>query len=124
MNREQTLAGNPDPQVEIRPGENPPDSAPPPGDILAEALRLTLGDRQTHYGPPHEDFARTAGMWTSLFSDLLKPGSEFKPSHIAQALILVKMSRQVHHPNRDNWTDVAGYARCGHLCDLADPDDL
>jgi hypothetical protein len=121
MNREQTLA---DPQVEIRSGENPPDSAPPPEDILAEALRLTLGDRQTHYGPPHEDFARTAGMWTSLFSDLLKPGSEFKPSHIAQAMILLKMSRQVHHPTRDNWTDVAGYARCGHLCDLADPDDL
>ena len=88
-------------------------------DILEEALRITGGDRMNSYGPPDQDFRRTGDMWTGLFRDMLKEGVAFEPFHVAQAMILLKMSRQLHQRKRDNWTDTAGYARCGALCDEA-----
>lgn len=86
-------------------------------DILEEALRITGGDRQNQYGPPDQDFRRVAGMMNALFADKLKEGAAFEPFNIAQLMILMKMSRQLHQRKRDNWTDTAGYARCGQLCD-------
>jgi hypothetical protein len=80
-------------------------------DILEEAMRLTSGDRQAQYGPPTQDFSRTAAMWTALF------GHQFEPKDVALAMILLKASRQVHQKKRDNWVDIAGYARCGSICD-------
>ena len=85
--------------------------------ILDEAKSAVTGDRQASYGPPDQDFARTAGMWTALFSDLLRDGVRFEPFHVAQAMILLKMSRQRHQRKRDNWVDAAGYAHCGAVCD-------
>lgn len=86
-------------------------------DILSIAYRITRGDRQSSYGPPDQDFRRTAEMWTALFKDNLKDGKVFEPFHVAQFMILVKMSRQLHQRKADNWIDVAGYARCGWICD-------
>lgn len=86
-------------------------------DILEVALEITKGDRQAQYGPPDQDFRRTAGIWTSLFSDLLKDNATFEPMHVALAMIGLKLSRQIHQRKRDNWIDVAGYARCGSICD-------
>jgi hypothetical protein len=80
-------------------------------DVLLEALRITRGDRQATYGPPDQDFRRTAAMWTALF------GHQFEPKDVALAMILLKASRQVHQRKRDNWVDIAGYARCGSICD-------
>lgn len=80
-------------------------------DVLLEALRLTSGDRQASYGPPDQDFRRTAAMWTALF------GHEFAPKDVALAMICLKASRQIHQKKRDNWVDIAGYARCGSICD-------
>lgn len=87
------------------------------GDILEEALQITSGDRQAAYGPPDQDFRRTADMWSALFRSMLRDGVAFEPFHVAQAMILLKMSRQLHQRKRDNWVDTAGYARCGHICD-------
>jgi hypothetical protein len=89
-------------------------------DILEEALRITGGDRQNQYGPPDQDFRRVAGMLNALFADKLKEGQSFEPYNIAQMMILMKMSRQLHQRKRDNWVDAAGYARCGQLCDECD----
>lgn len=89
----------------------------PPESILAEAQRITGGDRQAQYGPPDQDFRRTAEMWTGLFGDLLKSGTRFDAFHVALAMILLKSSRQIHQRKRDNWTDIAGYAHCGNVCD-------
>lgn len=85
--------------------------------ILDEAKAAVTGDRQASYGPPDQDFARTAGMWSALFGDLLRDGVRFEPFHVAQAMILLKMSRQRHQRKRDNWVDAAGYAHCGAICD-------
>ena len=86
-------------------------------DVLLQAYRITTGDRNNQYGPPDQDFRRTAEMWTGLFSDLLKPGEAFEPFHVALAMVLLKASRQMHQRKDDNWVDMAGYARCGAVCD-------
>lgn len=78
-------------------------------DVLEEALRITSGDRQAQYGPPDQDFQRTAKMWTAL------KGVEFTANDVAMFMILLKCSRQTHQNKRDNWVDIAGYARCGSL---------
>ena len=78
--------------------------------ILEEAGRITRGDRQAAYGPPDEDFRRVAGMWTAL------KGVPFTARDVAAFMICLKLSRERHQQKRDNWVDVAGYARCGSLC--------
>lgn len=78
--------------------------------ILDEASRITKGSRQEQYGGPKEDFSRVAAMWSAL------KGVPFAAQDVAMFMICIKLSRQTHKPSRDNWTDVAGYASCGHLC--------
>ncbi len=85
-------------------------------DILAEAFRITRGSRQAQYGPPDQDFRRTAGMWSALFLSKLKDGVTFEPRDVALAMILLKTSRETHQRKRDNWVDIAGYASCGSRC--------
>lgn len=79
-------------------------------DILEEALRVTRGDRQAQYGPPDQDFTRTALMWSAL------KGVPFEAREVAMFMVALKLSREVHQRKRDNWVDIAGYARCGSLC--------
>jgi hypothetical protein len=85
-------------------------------DILVEASRITRGSRQAQYGPPDQDFRRTAGMWSALFGAKLKDGVRFEPRDVALAMILLKTSRETHQRKRDNWVDIAGYASCGSRC--------
>lgn len=77
--------------------------------VLEEAGRLTRTERQNQYGPPEQDFARTAAMWSAL------KGIEFSAQDVALFMICLKLSRQTHQKKRDNWVDIAGYARCGSL---------
>jgi hypothetical protein len=86
-------------------------------DILDIAARITRGDRQAVYGPPEQDFRKTADMWTGLFQYMLAEDAKFEPRHVAMALICMKMSRECHQRKKDNWVDIAGYARCGSLCE-------
>lgn len=81
-----------------------------PESVLEEARRLVNGDRQNQYGPPDQDFQRTARMWSAL------KGVEFSAQDVAAFMICLKLSRQTHQNKRDNWVDVAGYAECGNRC--------
>jgi hypothetical protein len=83
-------------------------------DVLEEALRLTTGDRNNSYGPPTQDFGRTAAMWSAIL------GCEVKAKQVALCMIALKLSRATWASKRDNWTDIAGYARCGYLCEQAE----
>jgi hypothetical protein len=85
-------------------------------DILDTAARITRGDRNASYGPPDQDFRRTAGMWSALFASKLQDGEKFEPRDVALAMILLKCSRESHQRKPDNWVDIAGYARCGSMC--------
>lgn len=79
-------------------------------DILEEAIRITEGDRNASYGPPDQDFQRTAAMWSAI------KGVPFEAREVAMFMVAMKLSRETHQRKRDNWVDIAGYARCGSLC--------
>jgi len=88
-----------------------------PGEsILSEAERLTGVDRQADYGPPDEDFRRTAGMWTAMLQHKLASGVKFESWEVAQMMICIKLSRLQHKPKRDSVVDTAGYANCMDHC--------
>lgn len=85
--------------------------------ILDEAKQITAGDRQASYGPPDQDFARTARIWEAILATCLKDGElRITPRHIALCMIGLKLSRETHQHKRDNWVDIAGYAKCGQDC--------
>lgn len=79
--------------------------------LLDEAKRLICSDRNATYGPPSQDFERTAAIWSQLFD------RQFTAHEVAMAMIALKLSRLVWRPEHmDSWTDIAGYAACGHEC--------
>lgn len=88
---------------------------------LNEAKALITGDRNNAYGPPTQDFKRTANMASGFgFRVVPHEGAEpveLSPHHVAIFLILLKMSRLAWTPGkRDSWVDTAGYAGCGYEC--------
>lgn len=103
----------------------PPPSHPPARytareRVLNTARDLVTGDRNSAYGPPTQDFDRTAGMLTALFGERLRPGTQFVGSDVARIVACVKLSRSVHARKEDNWIDLAGYAACGAECEEAE----
>lgn len=100
-----------------------PGQAPPRADVLEEAARLITGDRNNQYGPPTQDFRRTADALTAMGYRRLdtdeQTSLDLVPSDIALMVGMVKISRLMHgRDKRDNWTDLAGYAGCGYECSL------
>ena len=79
--------------------------------ILDEAKGITEGVRQNDYGPPVEDFSRTARMWSGILAPKLRESAEISAMDVPLCLIAVKLARQVHRHKRDNLVDIAGYAR-------------
>jgi hypothetical protein len=79
--------------------------------ILTDAEALINGDRNNAYGPPGQDFERTAIMWTAYLD-----GRQILEAHdVAAMMCLLKLSRLSWQPdNQDSWTDLAGYAACGY----------
>lgn len=78
-------------------------------DILEEALDITQGDRQEDYGDCRIELDRIAKMWSVIFC------KEITPNEVALAMISLKITRQMNKNKRDNWVDIAGYARVGNL---------
>lgn len=85
-------------------------------DVLLEAYEITRGDRNAAYGPPDQDFTRTAAMLTGMFAHKLKDNEKFLSWEIAQLMICLKLSRLQHNHKRDSIVDIAGYARCMDIC--------
>jgi hypothetical protein len=79
--------------------------------ILADAEQLVNGDRNNQYGPPSQDFERTAIMWSAYLD-----GRTILHAHdVAAMMCLLKLSRISWQPDkRDSWVDLAGYAACGY----------
>lgn len=86
--------------------------------ILQEAHRLTHGDRNAAYGHPLDDYTKTAEFWTTALrgAGLLKDDAAVTPELAALMMCLVKISRQLNAPKRDNMVDLAGYAWVAHEC--------
>lgn len=78
--------------------------------ILEEAERLTNGDRRSAYGHPIDDYQRTAGLFNAMFAH--KITEPFEAEDLQMVMVLVKLSREIHAPKRDNRVDAAGYLNC------------
>lgn len=97
------------------------DTESPRASALDEAKQLITGDRNNSYGPPTEDFRRTADMATAFgFRVVTHRGAEpepLQPHHVAVFMMMLKTSRLAWSPRkRDSWVDAAGYAGCGYEC--------
>jgi Domain of unknown function (DUF6378) len=88
----------------------------PRAEILDEAKGLITGDRNAQYGPPTQDFQRSADILNAL--GYSGPGGRTILKHdIAIMIMAVKLSRMVWTPGkRDTWADIAGYVGCGWEC--------
>ena len=78
-------------------------------DILEEALDITKGARNKDYGDCKVELERVATMWSVIFE------TEVTSNQVALAMIALKITRQMHANKRDNWVDIAGYARIGDI---------
>lgn len=107
----------------------PPSKKPSPrADALTEATALITGDRNNQYGPPTQDFRRSADMMTALgYRHTQLPlnappcpqcgARAIQPHDTAIQVTTIKLSRLMWTPaKRDHWVDVAGYAGCGYEC--------
>jgi len=80
--------------------------------ILAEADRLTEGDRNHVYGHPADDFACTVAMWRAYLLRRFDVDIDLQPEDFAQMMVLTKVSRLANTPwHTDSLVDEAGYAR-------------
>lgn len=90
--------------------------------LLKEAVDATIRARNNTYGPPAQDFQRTADMMNAMgFSFCMNEDNgegglvhPIAPHHVAMIMVALKLSRLVWSPEWfDSWLDVAGYAACG-----------
>lgn len=96
------------------------DTTAPRASALNEARNLITGDRNNQYGPPTQDFRRTADLLNALGYrrvDAEDVVHDILPSDVALIIAQVKVSRLMHSRHkRDSWVDLAGYAGCGYEC--------
>jgi hypothetical protein len=78
--------------------------------VCIEANRLVYGDRGETYGHPFDDFSKTAALWSVIL------GTTVTAEQVSMCMILLKLSRQMYQPKRDNQVDIAGYAECLQRC--------
>ena len=95
----------------------------PRASALDEARQLITGDRNAQYGPPTQDFKRTAEMATSFGFRFVghadAPAEDLESHHVAIFQMLLKLSRLAWTPQkRDSWVDIAGYSGCGYECSV------
>jgi len=82
------------------------------------AVGLVLKDRNTDYGPPPEDFSKTAALWNAWLCRKLKVPLE--PKDVAMMMLLVKVSRLENAWKEDSLVDLIGYALTYQWCILAE----
>ena len=74
------------------------------GDILDEAKRLTMSERQDTYGTPFTNHQRIASLWSVYLE------KEVKPHDVALMMALVKIARLMATPNHsDSVIDAVAY---------------
>jgi hypothetical protein len=85
--------------------------------ILDRARRLITGQRQADYGPPSENFARIATIWSVILQ------TSIRPDQVALCMAGLKLARLAQGPHADSYDDLCGYgALAGELSGIAFPD--
>lgn len=79
--------------------------------LLFEADELTSVSRRAKYGHPRENFERIADLWSAFL------GHRILAEQVPCLMILIKVAREAHTHDRDNFVDIAGYARTREMLD-------
>jgi len=75
-------------------------------------MEATSGDRRRDYGSAKENHEVIATLWNAYLAIRKEPWSLISASDVAAMMILLKLARHSNSPKRDNYVDIAGYARC------------
>lgn len=77
------------------------------GDLLREAIAITLGPRGAVYGHAADNLGLTLDLWNVYLADLDRP---LTVSDLAALMVLVKLARLHHTPDHyDTLLDMAGW---------------
>jgi hypothetical protein len=77
------------------------------GDLLRDALEITLGARGNTYGHPADNLGLTVDLWNVYLRDLDR---DLTISDLAALMVLVKLARLHHTPDHyDTLLDMAGW---------------
>jgi hypothetical protein len=82
---------------------------------LETAIKLTAGDRNKAYGPPHGNLSDCALLWDAYLA--IRNGAQIDAEAVAWMNVLQKIARSVqpgYHP--DNYTDAAAYSAIAGEC--------
>jgi hypothetical protein len=84
-------------------------------EALREAARLIDSVRNVEYGPPTENFARIATLWSVILN------TPVTTEDVAMCMVALKMARYASRSGfqPDTWIDIAGYAGCGYEVGMA-----
>ncbi len=95
-----------------------PEPANPPLNVLAEAARITSGDRHSDYGHPEQNLGGIADAWSAYLRRRYGADAPVLDGRaVAMLNIMAKVIRDAHKPKRDNLIDIAGYARTAEMLD-------
>jgi len=72
-------------------------------EILNEAIRLTMGDRNKSYDDPLANHTRIAKIWSVIL------GAEITPSQVALCMAGLKLARLAYKYDDDSFIDAAAY---------------
>jgi hypothetical protein len=72
-------------------------------EILKEAIRLTMGDRNDQNGDPFENHLRIAKIWSVVLHQ------EIEPYQVALCMAGLKLARLAYNPLDDSFIDGAAY---------------
>ena len=83
-------------------------------EILKEATKCVMIDRNNTHGEPEDNFNNIAKYWTNYMTSKYDALIEFEATDIAAMMMLMKVARLATSPQvADHWIDIAGYAACG-----------
>jgi hypothetical protein len=83
-------------------------------ELLQDAIRTVVRDRNSTYGTPEDSFNKIADLWNVLLNKKLKVEHAINPTDVALMMTLLKVARLIENPEHyDSWVDIAGYASCG-----------
>lgn len=82
--------------------------------VLDEARSIVCGPRNSYYGNPNDNHARTAELWVVYLRHL--NGRTVDARDVAALNILQKLARDLHRRKRDNMVDIAGWAANAEAC--------
>lgn len=89
--------------------------------VLDEAKRCVLHDRNLDYDSPENNFQRIADLWNVYLGDKLT--EPILPHDTAMLCIMIKIARVMSSPKKfDHYCDIAGYAATAAECIVNKPE--